>query len=257
MEHALKKGAQLAAVGQVASGIAHEINNPLATISASTEALLARLPALRKETGHKESTVKTFNLFQDYLTMIMDEVGRSSQIIRDLLDFTRVRDYAFARTDITDLISSTVPLLSVQSRMRKHIFMVNTTPDLPEVRGDKDRLRQVLIILLTNAVEAMPEGGTIVIKTSLNKKLKTIALSVEDSGTGISNKVQQQIFEPFYTTKESGSGTGLGLSIADTIITKHGGLIDVKANRTRGTTFKVILPMYDPAVDDKVKGTLQ
>jgi len=256
MEQALKKGAQLAAVGQVASGIAHEINNPLATISASTEALLARLPTLSKETGRKKTTVSTLNLFHDYLMMIMDEVNRSSQIIRDLLDFTRVRDYVFARTDIAELVSSTVPLLSIQSRMIKHNFEVDTAPDLPDVRGDRDRLRQVLIILLTNAVESMPEGGNIIIKCSLNKRQKTVALSIKDSGTGIKKESQQRIFEPFYTTKDSGSGTGLGLSIADTIITKHGGHIELKANRGKGSTFVLILPLYDPSVDDKTEGKL-
>jgi len=256
MEDALKKGAQLAAVGQVASGIAHEINNPLATISASTEALLARLPKLKKETGRKKTTVNTLNLFQEYLTMIMDEVSRSSQIIRDLLDFSRVRDYAFARTDVAELIFSTVPLLSVQSRMSKHTFEVDTVHDLPDVRGDRDRLRQVLIILLTNAVESMPEGGNISIKSSLNKRQKTIALSIVDACTGVKKELQQQIFQPFYTTKEPGSGTGLGLSIADTIITKHGGRIEVKTNRTRGANFTVTLPLYDPAVDDKTEGKL-
>jgi signal transduction histidine kinase len=124
------------------------------------------------------------------------------------------------------------------------------------VRGDRDRLRQVLIILLTNAVESMPEGGNVVIKTSLKKRQKAVALSIKDSGTGISEDAQKQIFEPFYTTKEPGSGTGLGLSIADTIITKHGGRIEVKANRTKGTTFTVTLPLYDPNVDDTTERTV-
>lgn len=256
MEAALKKSAQLAAVGQVASGIAHEINNPLATISASTEALIARLPTLKKEAGKKKTTVDTLNLFQDYLTMIMDEVDRSSQIIRDLLDFTRMREYAFKRTDVAALISTTIRLLSIQSRMSKYAFEVDTPPDLPDVRGDRDRLRQVFIILLTNAVESMPEGGTIIINSSFNKSQKTIALSIKDSGTGISEDSLGQIFEPFYTTKDLGSGTGLGLSIADTIISKHEGRIEVKSNRGRGSTFTVILPLYEPTLEEIAEGTI-
>jgi signal transduction histidine kinase len=188
--------------------------------------------------------------------MIMDEVNRSSQIIRDLLDFTRVREFAFARTDVTNLISSTVRLLSVQSRMNKHAFEVEMAPDLPDVRGDRDRLMQVLIIILTNAVESMPEGGTIFIKTSLNRKQKTAAVSIKDSGTGISEDSLGQIFEPFYTSKDLGSGTGLGLSIADTIISKHGGRIEVKSNRGRGTTFTVILPLYEPTLEEIAEGTV-
>jgi len=243
MEHALKKGAQLAAVGQVASGIAHEINNPLATISASTEALLARIPLLRETGGPDTTKEDTLDLFQDYLAMIMDEVNRSSQIIRDLLDFTRVRDYIFSETDIPNVISSTVPLLSVQSRMSKHLFKIEIAPDLPSVHGDRDRLKQVLIILLTNAVEAMPEGGTILITAAYNSSQGKVSLSIKDSGTGIIEETWGQIFEPFFTTKEMGSGTGLGLSIAETIASKHGGRIEVKANKGGGTTFTMVLPV--------------
>jgi PAS domain S-box-containing protein len=256
MEDALKKGAQLAAVGQVASGIAHEINNPLATISASTEALLARLVTLRKEVGRKKSTVDTLNLFKEYLTMIMGEVNRSSQIIRDLLDFTRMRDYAFADMGMDELVNSTVPLLSVQSRMSKHSFEVEMGSDLPEIRGDRDRLRQVLIILLTNAVESMPDGGTIVIQCRHNKKSKSVSMSVADTGSGISREMRDHIFEPFYTTKEPGAGTGLGLSIADKIVERHNGRIDIKPNRGRGTILTVILPIHGPVDEGGPEGMI-
>ena len=249
MEAALKKGAQLAAVGQVASGIAHEINNPLATISASTEALLARLPALRKDVGRQDTTVNTLNLFQEYLTMIMDEVHRSSQIIRDLLDFSRIREYVFTETDIKEMVSNIVHLLSIQSRMAKHIFMMNVSPDLPHIQADRDRLRQVLVIFLTNAVESMPDGGEINIYCGVDMKQEVVSISITDAGSGICEESLERIFEPFFTTKEFGGGTGLGLSIADNIVTKHDGRIEVKVNRGQGMTFTIILPVTRPSTE--------
>jgi PAS domain S-box-containing protein len=254
MEAAVQKSAQLAAVGSVASGIAHEINNPLATISASTEALLARIPVIRKGRKKGSEALKTIDLFEDYLTMMLGEVERSGKIMRDLLDFARTRDFTLKPVDVVELIESTVRMLAIQSRFEHYAFVVDVEQKINEIAGDRDRLRQVLVILLTNAVESMPTGGRVWIRCDLDPMEDQLTLSVTDYGTGIEEDKIERIFEPFYTTKGAGGGTGLGLSIADTIVTKHGGRIEAHRNEDEGMTFTIFLPADPLEVDPESGG---
>jgi len=239
MEQALQKSAQLAAVGQIASGIAHEINNPLATISASTEALLARIPELRKG-----GDGKIIDLYEEYLNMTKDEVERSGKIMRDLLDFARMRDFKLNPVDMNELINDTVKLFSIQSRMEYYDFKLKLSKSSVQIPGDRDRLRQILVILLSNAVESMPEGGTVELKGSMDRKNSEYRLTVIDEGAGFaSSEDLEKTFEPFYTTKGSKGGTGLGLSIAESIVLKHGGKIEAKNHRKGGAVMTMTLPL--------------
>jgi PAS domain S-box-containing protein len=249
-EEALARRDQMAAVGEIASGIAHEINNPLATISASTEALLARIPELRKG-----GDGKIIDLYEEYLNMTNDEVERSGKIMRDLLDFARMRDYKLDRVDVNELINDTVKLFSIQSRMDDYDFRLKLSKSTAQIPGDRDRLRQVLVILLSNAVESMPDGGTIGIEGSMDRKKLLYQLRITDDGPGFGETDLERIFEPFFTTRGSKGGTGLGLSIADTIVAKHGGHLEAINRKSGGAMMTVYLPMEIHSGEELTGGT--
>ncbi len=234
---ALARSEQMAAVGEIASGIAHELNNPLATISGCTEVLLQRF----SENSALEKDEKQFIL--DYLEMIMGEVKHSTGILHDLLDFSRIRPVTEGRVDMTELVSSTVNLLQIQSRFNDYHFITTDIDDVPETIGDKNRLRQVLIIFLTNAAEAMPDGGNINVSLKYVEGTDTIRLDITDEGVGIQEEDIERIFEPYYTSKTSERGTGLGLPIARNIMDQHNGEISVESTLNRGATFSMTIPV--------------
>ena len=237
-EKILKRNSHLATVGQVASGIAHEINNPLATISACAESLNARL--------HQSGGVITLDsgtVFKDYLDIIQKEVEYSSSIINDLLDFSRHRSDKVTTFNLNELIESTVRLIQMQRRSQGYSFKMDLDVQIPEYDADKDRIRQVLIIIFTNAIEAMPEGGAVKVRTVWKPDLGEIRISIADHGGGIRKGVIKRIFEPFFTTKSENKGTGLGLYLAFSIVAGHTGHIDVKSREGSGTTFTIRLPL--------------
>jgi len=193
-----------------------------------------------KERGSGENIV---DVFEEYLKITLEESIRAGKIIRDLLDFARIRDYQFSALDMEELITSTVRIMRVQSRLGKYDLNIHIEPDLPSVDADRDRIRQVLIILISNAAESMPGGGPIRIDSGHLAEENGITISVRDSGEGLKDADAERIFEPFFTTKVNSGGTGLGLSVADTIVRKHGGWIRAKANDDIGMTFQVFLPI--------------
>jgi len=237
-ESILKKNSHLATVGQVASGIAHEINNPLATISACAEALNARID--RSEGVVSQDSA---NVFRDYLDIIQKEVKYSSGIIGDLLDFSRHRTDKVSTFDLNELIESTVRLIKMQTRSRSYSFKLHLDGQVPEYNADHDRIRQVLIIIFNNAIEAMPDGGIVKVRTVWRSNPGEVRISITDHGSGIKKSVIKRIFEPFFTTKVESKGTGLGLYLAFSIVAGHMGHIDVKSREGKGTTFTVRLPL--------------
>jgi len=230
---AVARAEKLAAVGRLAAGVVHEINNPLATISACAESLEARV-----NEGAFDGSSALGDL-REYLGLIRSEAFRCKSITMGLLDFSRTRNFARVTINLTDVIQSAVRLLSHQKRSVAVEFKVEIADDLQLVSGDPGQLQQAVIALATNALDAMGESGalTIVARNDGDK----VVVEVCDTGVGIPPENLPKIFEPFFTTKEIGRGTGLGLAVCYGILTEHGGTLDVQSTVGVGTTFTITL----------------
>ena len=231
---AVARAEKLAAIGRLAAGVVHEINNPLATISACAEALESRVT----EGSFKESAA--LDDLREYLGLIRSEAFRCKMITNGLLDFSRTRATEHVLVNLADVISSAARLLSHQQRGEKVELKIETSAELPPVSGDAGQLQQAVIALATNAIDAMPDGGLLKIKC--RRKDRQVLVEVSDTGVGIPQANITRIFEPFFTTKEVGKGTGLGLAVCYGILTEHGGSLDVQSTPGMGTTFTISLP---------------
>jgi len=223
---------KLAAIGTITSGIAHEINNPLNNISLTTEALMEDFKTMSDE--------KKWNFLQD----IYFETERASEIVKSLLDFTRTQTIERVPLDVGGVILSTQRLLQNEMVLNNVAFECDLPPDLPQVKGAANQLRQVFLNLFINAIHAMPGGGTLRVTANLHEEDR-VCVEVRDGGVGISPEVLPHVFDPFFTTKEPGKGTGLGLSVSLSIIKRHGGDIQVESVPGKGTTFHICLPRAD------------
>ena len=230
---AIARAEKLAAVGRLAAGVVHEINNPLATISACAESLEARV-----NEGEFAGSPGLEDL-REYLGIIRSEAFRCKSITMGLLDFSRTRTADHVTINLSDVIQSAVRLLSHQKRHAAIDFKVDVATDLLPVSGDPGQLQQVVIALATNALDAMGESGVLTI-TGRNDDQKVV-MEVSDTGVGIPPENLAKIFEPFFTTKEIGRGTGLGLAVCYGILTEHGGTLDVQSTVGTGTTFTITL----------------
>jgi two-component system NtrC family sensor kinase len=230
---AIARAEKLSAVGRLAAGVVHEINNPLATISACAESLEARV-----NDGEFDGSAALEDL-REYLGLIRSEAWRCKSITMGLLDFSRTRTSAHVCINLGDVIQSAVRLLSHQKRNPLIQFKVDIASDLLPVSGDPGQLQQAIIALATNALDAMGESGVLTI-TGRNDAQKVV-VEVGDTGVGIAPENLPKIFEPFFTTKEIGRGTGLGLAVCYGILTEHGGTLDVQSNVGAGTTFTITL----------------
>jgi len=234
---AASRAEKLAAVGRLAAGIVHEINNPLATIAACSEALEQRI----EEGAFAES--ESADDLSEYLGLIKSEAFRCKTITTGLLDFSRIRTGERILTDIDEIVRSTVNLISHQKRGDKILIEMEIDSDLPQVNADGGQLQQALIALATNGIDAMPDGGKLIFRAF--SKGNRVCVEVEDSGTGIPPENVSKIFEPFFTTKEVGKGTGLGLAVCYGIVSEHGGRLSVRSNVGKGTTFSITLPIAE------------
>jgi len=230
---------KLAAIGQLAAGVMHEINNPLATIGACAESLGYRIEDLVK------SGVTIAPETHDFLEIIDKEVVRCKQIVDGLLDFSRPKQARKERVDLNDVVERTLFLLKHHVRFKKLEVQTTLDPALGRIpQANAEQLVQVLMALLINAMDAMGERGTVQIVTKRGPDAPRGAiLEVIDTGHGISRTEFAKIFEPFYTTKEQGQGTGLGLSICYGIVQENGGSIEVESALGHGSTFRVTLPV--------------
>ncbi len=233
--HAVGRAEKLAAVGRLAAGVVHEINNPLATISACSEALEQRV----EEGAFAESDAAED--LNEYLGLIKSEAFRCKSITTGLLDFSRIRTGDRHPLDVGDILRSSANLISHQKRGEQIEFKVEIDGELPLVNADSGHLQQAVIALATNAIDAMPDGGMLIFRAFSNAK--SVSIEIEDTGTGIPSEDMSKIFEPFFTTKEVGKGTGLGLAVCYGIITDHGGRLSVRSNLGKGTTFTILLPV--------------
>jgi len=234
-QHRLAQTEKLAAVGQLAAGVMHEINNPLATILACCEALALRhetLPAAER-TAHDE-----------YVKIIDTEVQRCRRIVESLLDFSRPKAGEKRRVDVNGVVEQTLFLLKHHARFKRLNVVRELTPDLPRVLADPERLIQSFMPLMLNATDAMEARGTLTVRSRLNpRRGDELLLEFIDTGTGIPQDQLPKIFEPFFTTKPQGRGTGLGLSICYGIVADHRGRIEVESEMGVGSNFKVYLPV--------------
>src|SRR6266516_2984981 len=234
-QHRLAETEKLAAVGQLAAGVMHEINNPLATILACSEALALRgeglAPADRKG-------------YDEYLKIIDAEVQRCRRIVESLLEFSRPKAGEKKRVDVNDVVEHTLFLLKHHARFKRLTVVRQLAPGLPAVLADQERLIQSFMALMLNAMGAMDSRGTLTVKSGKNpERGDEILLEFIDTGTGIKGEDLPKIFEPFFTTKPQGRGTGLGLSICYGIVAEHRGRIEVESQVGVGSNFKVYLPV--------------
>ncbi len=232
---------KLATAGRLAAGVAHELNNPLATIAGCAEALLER---------SRDDALKRLPAFQDfpgYLTMIEEEAYRCKEITESLLQFVREPGTRRARVELGPLIERTIELIRHQARFEARRVVTELAGDLPPVLANDGQLRQVFLTLLVNGLEAMPQGGTLTVRAGRLGEGEVFA-EVADEGPGIPEADLPRIFEPFFTTKPPGQGTGLGLPIAQGIVADHGGRIEVRSRVGEGSSFRVILAVGEEAV---------
>lgn len=223
----ISRSEQLASVGRLAAGVAHEINNPLTGVLAFADLML------QKENMDDQD--------REDLQVIIRETKRARVIVRGLLDFARETPAMTTEVQVNDLLRQTLLLLGKRDAFENINIVDDLAEELPTVQVDKNQLQQVFVNLCLNACEAMPRGGTLMVSTSHADD--KVVIKVVDTGCGIKREHLDQVFEPFFTTKPVGKGTGLGLSVSYGIIQQHGGTLEVESEVGRGTTFIVTLPV--------------
>lgn len=217
---------KLASLGTLSAGVAHEVNNPLASISSLIQ-IMQNKPNLDDETKEK-------------LRLISTQITRITQVTKDMMDFARVRPAAKSRIDVNELVDTSIRLASFDREFQRLKVTKNYSDSLPNVFADADQLQQVFLNLILNARDAMKENGELSVKTM--QTIDKVAVEIADNGSGIDEANLKQIFDPFFTTKPAGKGTGLGLAVCYGIITAHGGKIEAESNKD-GTKFIIILPI--------------
>jgi len=233
LQSRLARSEQLAAIGELAASIAHEIRNPLGAINTSVEVLSSSLSLDGED--------------RDLMQIIQEETRRLDRIVKDFLQFARLDRIQSNRVDLNQIIRDTLFLFKGTFNSRIKVT-AQLDAALPLYTGDGDQLRQVLINLIVNSMEAMTDGGTLLIRTKrlvVAEGRTYLQLLVQDNGQGIEAAHLKNIFKPFYSTKEK--GVGMGLAICQRIIQNHGGEIDVSSRLGNGATFIITLPVVDSA----------
>jgi signal transduction histidine kinase len=224
---------KLAAVGTMTAGLSHEIRNPLNAAALQLSVLERRLQRLPKDAQPP---------LLEPLTVVKDEIRRLDHILEDFLQFARPREFVPHDVDVATVVNRVVDLLGVQAD-RRGVRLERSLAALPSVAGDEERLRQVLVNLGLNALEAVKEGGLVRVSSRLAPGAEAspaVEILVDDDGPGVPPESRDRIFEPFFTTKARGSG--LGLSIVHAIVTQHGGRLWVEVSPEGGARFVVSLP---------------
>jgi len=240
LEQRLGQTEKLATLGQLAAEIAHEVGTPLNVIA-------GRARSIQKKSRDHEAVEKNAEI-------VAEQTARITRIIQRLLDFTRrkVGTTGKQEVNVNELSLMTMELLAAQFSSAKVKTRLDRAEGLPRVAGDQDRLQQVMINLLLNAVQAMPDGGALAVETALVRRTRPgledgaeqrfVSFAVLDTGIGVPEDIRDKIFDPFYTTKEGQGGTGLGLAVCSGIVKEHDGWIDIESNTNGGTIFRVFLP---------------
>lgn len=229
----LWQAARLAGVGELAASIAHELNNPLGTVSLRIENLLSKTPPDDPR--------------RKLLEVIDGEVERMAGLVANLLQFSRAGRDQVSTVDVCEEINRTLELVSHHLRKRRIKVATDFTRGVPTIHADRQQLRQVLLNLFTNAADAMPEGGQLaprVRPSELARGTPAVEIQVADTGAGIPAELLPRVFDPFFTTKEEGKGTGLGLAICKRIVAQHQGTLGIESEIGHGTTVRVTLPVH-------------
>ena len=227
----IRRAEHLASLGQMAAGIAHEINNPLAGMQNCVRTLLKhdRDPNRRVQ----------------YLEMLQEGLGRIGRTVRQLLDFAREVRPQLTRTALAPLVHRCLALLEHELAARRISSAVSVDPALPGLVADPHQLEQVFLNILMNALQSMPTGGSLTVSAGRRESEagSFVEVRIADTGGGIAPDTLPRIFDPFFTTKEAGEGTGLGLSVSYGIVQAHGGVIEVESEVGKGSTFTIALPV--------------
>jgi two-component system, NtrC family, sensor kinase len=237
----LMQSSKMAALGKMAAGIAHEINNPLAVIAEKAGWL--------KDLLVEEDVSKSPNLkeFEETVGRIEYHVDRAKKVTHRLLGFARRMEPVTEKVDVNMVLKETVGFLENEARFLNIYLRTDLDSSLPPITSDTTQLQQVFLNLMNNAIDAIGKDGEIKIKTGYLPQDRMVSVDIADNGPGIPKDVLAKIFDPFFTTKEVGKGTGLGLSISYTIIEKLGGKIKVASEVGKGTTFNILLPVSESA----------
>ncbi len=231
----LAQSEKMASLGQLAAGVAHEINNPLTGILFYASLLLER--------NDIDETMS------EDLNCILEDANRCKEIVKSLLVYSRSAGTCKNIVQLNDVVNQSLNLIRDQKKFRNIKIKKNLSSEMMLIHADSNKINQVVINLVINAADAMQGNGTITLTTYKEKMLKKIFLEVRDTGKGIPHENLSKVFDPFFTTKEVGKSTGLGLSIVHGIIEEHGGKISIKKTGSRGTTFVVEFPMYQASED--------
>jgi len=227
LEDQLMQTEKLTSLGLLAAGVAHEVNTPLAVIANYIQMLAKQFP------GDDPRGL--------LIEKIIKQTFRASEIVNNLLNFSRVGSAQFSEVNMNSVLEETLILVSHPLKTARVEVVRKMQTELPPVLGSMNRLQQVFLNLFMNARDAMPSGGILEIRTACSNG--TVEVEVVDSGIGISREHLNRIFDPFFTTKISGRGTGLGLSVSYGIIKEHAGKIDVRSTPGRGTSFRLEFPV--------------
>ena len=244
-EAEVARGEKLASIGQLAAGIAHELNNPLTGVLTFTSLMRKKMPE-----GSQDA---------EDLDLVIRETRRCASIIRRLLDFAREKPPEKSQVDLNALIQETVRFVERSAALQHVEITMQLDRELPQLHVDADLIKQVLMNILVNAQQAIvADQGSILVASRLhaarrlassgNEPVPVVEVAITDTGCGIAKENLQRIFDPFFTSKEVGKGTGLGLSVTYGIVRAHGGEIEVESTVGEGTTFRVFLPAAPPAV---------
>jgi two-component system NtrC family sensor kinase len=233
---AVLQSEKMASIGKLAAVVAHEINNPLAGILTYTK-------LLRKWLERGEWDAARHQEVRSSLELIEAESRRCGDIVKNLLTFARATPMNLERADLNAVVDRVVRLVRHQVELANIQLQCALDPKLPTVRCDPSAVEQVILALVMNAIEAMPRGGNLWLRSILRAEANQVQLQVKDDGVGIRPEVLAHLFEPFFTTKERGRGVGLGLAISRSIVEQHGGQIEVASELGNGTTFTVRLPL--------------
>ncbi|ETW93423.1 MAG: hypothetical protein ETSY1_39280 [Candidatus Entotheonella factor] len=229
----LVQSEKLAAMGKLSAKVAHEVNNPLAIIKTSLRIVAKKMP---DTDPNKEN-----------LDIVEEEIGRIARIMKQLLDSARPTTATISTVQINEVIRKIMVLAEEELATHGVTCEMELGSDLPKLRLAVDQFKQVLLNLIKNAREAMPDGGTLRIATAL-KPPEGVSIWVIDTGEGIAEDHLQKLFDPFFSTKHNDEGMGLGLSVCQGIIKSFGGFIEVESELGRGTTFHIYLPEYPPSI---------
>jgi len=237
----LWQAAKLATVGELAASIAHELNNPLATVSLRIDFLLAQ--TRDDDPRHRA------------LSIVEQEIERMSKLVANLLQFSRRNQRQPLTFDVRPEIANTLELVHSHLHNRSIYVVLDFALDAQLVQADRQQLRQVFLNLLTNAADAMPEGGTLTISaisSFLDKGVPAVAIQFADTGVGIPDRDLQRVMEPFFTTKPEGKGTGLGLPICKRIVQEHDGKCEITSEVGKGTTVRILLPVSGSTLEPEM-----